>query len=137
MADAPGYRVLLRFVLAVAIGSVVFFGVLRIDIWVLKTIWADYAAAAPDRAYSLPMLLVRLVVFGSAIALASIAATRISALPRMPWIVGIVIFLRRSRIISIPGGSGSTIRPGTTTPISPRSCPSLRSPAGRSVPHYS
>ena len=97
MADAPGYRVLLRFVLAVAIGSVVFFGVLRIDFWILKTIWADYAAAAPDRAYTLPMLLVRLVVFGLAIALASIAATRVSAIPRMPWIAGIVIFL-----VSIP-----------------------------------
>jgi hypothetical protein len=76
----------------VVLGTVVFWAVLNSGIAVLKSVWPAYAAAAPEKAYSLPMLFVRLVLFGSAIASAAAAATIVSRLVRMGWIVGFIAF---------------------------------------------
>lgn len=63
----------------------------------LRAAWPDYAAADPDRAYTLAMLLVRLVIFSTMIAATSAVATLAAGDKRMAWFAGLVVLA-----VSIP-----------------------------------
>lgn len=57
----------------------------------LRLLWPEYDAAYPDRAYTLPMLLARLVVFSGVIVAASTIAARVGQDARLAWFAGLVI----------------------------------------------
>ena len=88
---------ILRFVVAVLVGVVVSRIVLDGGSVVLRTAWPAYALAEPDRAYSLAMLLVRLVMFSTMIAAVSASGTLVARDHRFSWFAGSIILA-----ISIP-----------------------------------
>ena len=57
----------------------------------LRLAWPAYDAAYPDRAYTLPMLLVRLVVFSGVIVATSAATALVARDRRLAWFAGLVI----------------------------------------------
>jgi hypothetical protein len=63
----------------------------------LRASWPDYALADPDKAYTLPMLFVRLFIFSSMIAATSGVATLVSGKKYISWVAGGLILA-----ISIP-----------------------------------
>jgi len=71
--------------------------VLQGSFFLLKLAWPEYALAYPTRAYTVPMLLVRLVVFAAMIGATSVVATRVSRESVMPWGTGLIVLA-----VSIP-----------------------------------
>jgi len=88
---------IVRIVVAVLIGVVVSRIVLDGGSMLLRTAWPAYAVAEPDRAYSLAMLFVRLVMFSTMIAAVSAIGTLVAHDHRFSWLAGSVILA-----ISIP-----------------------------------
>jgi len=88
---------IVRGLAAVIIGLAVSRIVLQGSWALLRVAWPAYAAAEPDRAYSLAMLLVRLVVFSTMIGAVSAIGTFVARDTRFSWLSGAVILA-----ISIP-----------------------------------
>ena len=94
---------MLRFLGGVAVGACVSWIVLQGGIALLEAAWPSYAAAAPTRAYTLPMLFARLVVFSTMIVATSAAAARAAREPRMAWVAGIAILVYSLPLHTPPG----------------------------------
>jgi hypothetical protein len=88
---------ILRIVAAVLVGAVVSRIVLDGGSMLIRTAWPAYAVAEPDRAYSLAMLFVRLVMFSTMIAAVSASGTLVARDHRFSWLAGSIILA-----ISIP-----------------------------------
>ena len=86
-----------RFAVGLALGWATSSAVLTWGFVLLRASWPDYALAEPDKAYTLPMLFVRLFIFSSMIAATSGIATLVSGNKHSPWVVGSLILA-----ISIP-----------------------------------
>jgi hypothetical protein len=87
----------LRLAAALALGWVTSSVILTGGFVLLRASWPDYALADSDRAYTLTMLFVRLVIFSSMIAATSGVATLVSGNKYISWVVGGLILA-----ISIP-----------------------------------
>jgi hypothetical protein len=87
----------LRLLAALAIGAVTSWAILAGGFALLRAVWADYTLAEPEKAYSLAMLFVRLLVFSAMIAATAGVATLVSGDERVGWIVGGLILA-----VSIP-----------------------------------
>lgn len=88
---------ILRILAAVLVGFVVSRIVLDGGSVLLRAGWPAYAVAEPDRAYSLAMLLVRLVLFSTMIGAVSVTGTLVARDERFSWLGGALILA-----ISIP-----------------------------------
>lgn len=82
---------LLRIAAALLLGWATSGLVLGVGFFVLRSLWPAYDAAVPDKAYTLVMLFVRLVVFSSMIAATSAVVTAVSGRPRFSWVAGAII----------------------------------------------
>ena len=71
--------------------------VLSGSFFVLRHTWNAYAAVEPQKAYSLSMLFVRLLIFSTTIAATSVVAAIVSRDRRTPWVAGIIMLA-----VSIP-----------------------------------
>ena len=78
----------LRFVAGLALGWVTSWIVLTGGFFLLRVIWPDYAIAEPEKAYTLTMLFVRLVIFAAMIATTAGVATFVAGDRRVAWIAG-------------------------------------------------
>ena len=78
----------LRFVAALALGWATSWAVLNGGFAMLRMIWPGYALAEPEKAYTLAMLFVRLLIFSSMIAATSGVATLVIGDKRVAWIAG-------------------------------------------------
>jgi hypothetical protein len=87
----------LRFAAGLAIGWATSWAVLGGGFALLRVAWADYALADPEKAYTLAMLFVRLVIFAAMIAATAGVATLVAGDRRVAWIAGGLILA-----ISIP-----------------------------------
>lgn len=76
---------------AIALGAVTWFVALGSAFVVLRQIWPAYVAAEPEKAYTLPMLFSRLLIFGSVIAASSGVAARVAGDARLAWLAGAII----------------------------------------------
>lgn len=94
---------LLRTILAIVAGAAAWSVVLNGSMFALESAWADYAAARPERQYTLPMLFTRLVLFAVATAAASIVATAIGPGRWMPWLAGALLFAASLPDHAFPG----------------------------------
>ena len=81
-------RRVLRFVAGLAVGWATSWTVLTGGFSLLRVAWPDYALAEPEKAYTLMMLLVRLVIFSAMIAATAGVATIVAGDRRVAWIVG-------------------------------------------------
>ena len=59
----------------------------------LKTTWPEYAAAAPEKAFTLPMLWSRLGVAGFLTVVSAAAATLVAGDRRAAWVLGVLLVL--------------------------------------------
>jgi hypothetical protein len=57
----------------------------------LLAVWPDYAMADPEKAYTLRMLFVRLLVFSTMIAATSAVAVHVARDRRFAWVAGALI----------------------------------------------
>jgi hypothetical protein len=87
----------LRLAAGLALGWATSSAVLTWGFVLLRASWPDYALADPDKAYTLPMLFVRLFIFSSMIAATSGVATLVSGKKYISWVAGGLILA-----ISIP-----------------------------------
>lgn len=87
----------LRLVAGVAAGWGTAWVVLAGGFTLLRAVWPDYALADPEKAYTLTMLFVRLLIFSSMIAAAAGVATVVAGDKRVAWIAGGLILA-----VSIP-----------------------------------
>lgn len=84
----------LRFVAGPALGWATSWSVLTGSFALLRLIWPAYASAEPERAYTPPMLLARLLVFAAMIAATSGVATVVARDMRLAWIAsGLILAL--------------------------------------------
>lgn len=105
-SDSPSFpsgSVLVRVAASILFGAATFFLVLNGQLESLKLLWPDYASAAPTRAYTLPMLFTRLVVFGLAIVATSCAVCAIARDRRMAWVAGAIVFAFSFPAHALPG----------------------------------
>jgi hypothetical protein len=75
-------------VAGLALGWVTSWIILTGGFSLLRAVWPDYALAAPEKAYTLSMLFVRLVIFAAMIATTSGVATLVAGERRVAWIAG-------------------------------------------------
>ncbi len=80
-----------RAAVAIAAGTAAWYLTLGGSMALLREVWPAYDAAYPDRAYTLPMLLVRLVVFSGVIAATSATAALVARDERLSWFAGLAI----------------------------------------------
>ena len=81
----------LRIPVSLVAGAFVWQVALASTMGLLRLAWPDYDAAYPDRAYTLSMLLTRLVVFSGVIAATSATAAVVARDRRLAWVAGLVI----------------------------------------------
>ncbi|MGH0029319.1 MAG: hypothetical protein ACQGVC_05985 [Myxococcota bacterium] len=93
----------LRLLAAVVAGALVSRLVLDGGSVLLRAVWPAYAAAEPDRAYSLAMLLTRLVLFAGMIAAVSAAGTWVARDRRFRWVAGGIILAISAPPHLLPG----------------------------------
>jgi hypothetical protein len=79
---------LLRAIAGLALAWATSWVVLTGGFALLRASWPDYALADPEKAYTLTMLLVRLLIFSSMIAATSAVATLVSGDKRFAWVAG-------------------------------------------------
>jgi hypothetical protein len=79
---------ILRFVAGVALGCVTWWLVRTGGFSLLRMAWPDYAVAEPEKAFTLAMLLVRLVIFSGMIAATAGVAALVAGERRVAWIAG-------------------------------------------------
>jgi hypothetical protein len=84
-------RSALRFVAGLALGWATSWTILTGGFSFLRVVWPDYALAEPEKAYTLTMLFVRLVIFSAMIATTAAVATLVAADRRVAWIAGGII----------------------------------------------
>lgn len=87
----------IRLIAGLVIGIVCAAGIARVAFATLQSVWPEYAAAAPDRAYALPMLWARLGVAALLTLLSAAAATLVAADRRVAWMLGSLFF-----VVSLP-----------------------------------
>ena len=87
----------LRVLAGLALGWATSWVVLTGGFALLRVMWPDYASADPEKAYTLTMLFVRLLIFSSMIAATSGVATLVAGDKRLAWIAGGLIL-----VMSIP-----------------------------------
>lgn len=97
MPSAARRVAILRGVGGLAAGWATSAAVLAAGFALLRLLWADYALAEPEKAYTLAMLLARLVIFSSMIAATAAVAALVAGDERFAWIAGALILL-----VSIP-----------------------------------
>ncbi len=78
----------LRILAGLVLGWATSLAILSGGFTLLRAVWSDYAAADPQKAYSLTMLFVRLLIFSSMIAATSGVATLVAGDKPIPWIAG-------------------------------------------------
>ena len=78
----------LRLVAALALGWATSWAILTGGFVLLRAVWPDYALADPEKAYTLTMLFVRLVIFSTMIAATAGVATLVAGDKRVSWIAG-------------------------------------------------
>jgi len=78
----------LRFVAGLALGWATSWVILRGGFALLRVVWLDYALADPEKAYTLAMLFVRLVIFSAMIVATAGVATLVAGDKRVAWIAG-------------------------------------------------
>ncbi len=78
----------IRFVAGLALGWATSWATLTGGFALLRVVWPDYALAEPEKAYTLTMLFVRLLIFSSMIAATSGVATLVAGDRRVAWIAG-------------------------------------------------
>lgn len=88
MVTGVNRAAVLRFVAALALGWATSWAILTGGFALLRVVWPDYALADPEKAYTLTMLFVRLVIFSSMIAATSGVATIVAGDKRAAWIAG-------------------------------------------------
>jgi hypothetical protein len=81
-------RSVLRIVAGVALGWAASWAILNGGFACLRAVWPDYAAAEPEKAYTLTMLFVRLVIFSAMIAGTTAVATLVAGDERVVWLAG-------------------------------------------------
>jgi len=81
----------LLFAAAVAAGAATWWLILGLGFLVLRAIWHDYAAAEPQKAYTLGMLGARLLIFSLTIGATSAVAGLIARDERLAWFAGFLI----------------------------------------------
>ena len=77
-----------RLVAGLVLGWATSWVVLNGGFALLRASWPDYGLADPEKAYTLTMLLVRLLIFSLMIAATSCVATLVAGDKRFPWITG-------------------------------------------------
>ena len=77
-----------RLVAGLVLGWATSWVVLNGGFALLRASWPDYGLADPEKAYTLTMLLVRLLIFSLMIAATSCVATLVAGGKRFPWITG-------------------------------------------------
>lgn len=87
----------LRLLGAIVLGVATSWVILKGGFFILREVWPAYALANPDRAYTLPMLLVRLGVFAVMISATSAVAAWVVEDSRMALLAGVAILA-----VSIP-----------------------------------
>ena len=83
----------LRMVGGLAVGFVCAAGILRPAFTALEAVWPEYAAAVPDKEYTLPMLGSRLSIAALLTIASSGAATLVAADRRVAWMLGTLFVL--------------------------------------------
>ena len=83
----------LRLVAALVTGCAVVVGLAAVLFGALRAFWPEYAAAEPEKAYTLGMLLARLGVAAVLTVSAAIAATLVAGETRAAWILGALFVL--------------------------------------------
>lgn len=78
----------LRFVAGMALGCVTWWLVQTGAFSLLRVAWPDYALAEPDKAYTLAMMLARLIIFSTMIAATAGVAALVAGERRVAWIAG-------------------------------------------------
>jgi hypothetical protein len=78
----------LRFLAGLATGWATSWAILAGAFALLRVVWADYTLAEPEKAYTLTMLFVRLVIFTAMIAATAAVATLVAGDKRVAWIAG-------------------------------------------------
>ncbi len=78
----------LRFVAGLALGWATSWTILTGGFSLLRVVWPDYALAEPEKAFTLTMLFVRLVIFTAMIAATAGVATLVAGDRRVAWIAG-------------------------------------------------
>lgn len=93
MRDSVTAAEVFRCALGLLLGAVVWKAVSAGLFAGLRLAWPAFAAVEPERAYTLGMLLVRLILFAIMVAAASAVATLVSRHAWMPVLAGLVILL--------------------------------------------
>jgi len=88
---------LFRSVAGLVLGWATSWVVLNVGFALLRASWPAYALADPEKAFTLTMLFVRLIIFSSMIAATSGVATLVSGDKRFAWLAGVLILA-----VSIP-----------------------------------
>jgi hypothetical protein len=78
----------LRFVAGLALGWATSWAILTGCFTSLRVVWPDYGLADPEKAYTLTMLFVRLVIFTAMIVATTAVATLVAGDDRVAWIAG-------------------------------------------------
>jgi hypothetical protein len=78
----------IRVIAGLVVGVLCAAGIARGAFAILQSLWPEYAAAAPDKAYTLPMLWARLGVAALLTLLSAAAATVVAADRRVAWVLG-------------------------------------------------
>jgi len=78
----------LRFSGGLVLGWATSWVILNGGLALLRASWPEYAIADPEKAYSLAMLFVRLLIFSSMIVATSGVATLVAGHTRIAWVVG-------------------------------------------------
>jgi hypothetical protein len=88
MVTGANRRVVPRLIAGLGLGWATSWVVLTGGFALLREIWPGYALADPEKAYTLAMLLVRLLIFSSMIAATSGVATLVAGDGRVSWVAG-------------------------------------------------
>ena len=97
MGTGANRLAVLRLVAGLALGWATSWVILTGGFALLRASWPAYALADPEKAYTLPMLFIRLLIFSSMIAATSGVATLVAGDKRIAWIAGGLILA-----VSIP-----------------------------------
>lgn len=81
----------LRVAVAAALGAATWWAVLGLGFVALRASWPAYVDAEPQKAYTLAMLSIRLLIFSSTIAATSAATALAAGDERLAWFAGAVI----------------------------------------------
>lgn len=86
-----------RPIASLVVGTLCAVGFARLAFAALQSVWPEYAAAVPERAYTLAMLWARLGVAALVTLLSAAAATLVAADRRVAWVLGSVFL-----VVSLP-----------------------------------